>query len=149
MYGRVDSTALEDYADDIDEYPEYGDQVNVNGAGDPLYRGSETRALRCQGVQRLLKHPKMQLVMSRLSFRGNNHLPRHTMCLTTQSKGNSIGLQLAMWMVLIREDLRILVRRVGPTLQEISRCNPFTPRPIDMSKGITYLNMVFTHLTTG
>ena len=38
MYGLVDSTTLEGYTDDIDEYPDYGDQG-------PSFRDPEARAL--------------------------------------------------------------------------------------------------------
>lgn len=36
----------QDLVDDIDEYPEYGDQANVNVEGDPSHWGPEARAFR-------------------------------------------------------------------------------------------------------
>lgn len=44
--GYTDAPGLGDYDDDIDEYPEYGDQVSANRNGDPpRARGPETCAL--------------------------------------------------------------------------------------------------------
>jgi hypothetical protein len=44
-YGHTDALGLGDYGDDIDEYPEHGDQANVNGNEDPSRWGPETCAL--------------------------------------------------------------------------------------------------------
>lgn len=42
---HVDAIAYEDYADDIDKYPGYRAEVNVNGTGDPSRWETETCAL--------------------------------------------------------------------------------------------------------
>jgi hypothetical protein len=41
----MDATTFEDYADGIDEYPGYHDEVNVNGPGHPSRFDPETCAL--------------------------------------------------------------------------------------------------------
>lgn len=38
----TDTLGLGDYGDDIDEYPEYGNQTSANGNGNPSRRGPET-----------------------------------------------------------------------------------------------------------
>lgn len=41
---HTDALGLGDYGDDIDTYPEYGDQARANGNEDPSRWGPETRA---------------------------------------------------------------------------------------------------------
>ena len=45
VYGQMETTALEDYVDEIDEYPEFGNQPGVDGTRDPSRWDPETRAL--------------------------------------------------------------------------------------------------------
>jgi len=52
--GYMDAPGLEDYVDDIDEYPEYGDQTNVNGTGDPSHWDRGTCVLRFREIWRSL-----------------------------------------------------------------------------------------------
>lgn len=58
-YGHMVTPGLLDYGDDIDEYPEYGNQVNVHGNGDPSYQDPETCGLLFREAQRSLRSPKM------------------------------------------------------------------------------------------
>ena len=46
VYGHMETTTLEDYVDDIDEYLEFGNQSNVNGTRDPSRWDPETCASR-------------------------------------------------------------------------------------------------------
>lgn len=45
FYSNADAPGLGDYADEIDEYPEYGEHVGINGDADPAYWGPGNGAL--------------------------------------------------------------------------------------------------------